>query len=238
MVGGPPSPPFSTRGPADDPTHPSGMGGRPPRGSPRRGRCCRSWSRWFSPGRPAPSQSDRTGRTQHDRARSRLVRRWADEHVALARRGQSPGRLQCPTHPALCFPHERERFERHLITRELARRHVGSVRVVWTEADEALVEANHIVGAVIAARCATHLAEDLTQETLVRVASTRPRLADLPFAPTPPSPPATPSPPTSAPKASPDVTRADLSTLAPPTNPNRSLWPRGNRCHRRRPRAA
>ena len=66
-----------------------------------------------------------------------------------------------------------------MLTPELADRHVGSVRVVSTEADEALVEVNHIVRALIAAQVRDpHLVDDLTQETLVRVASARPRLAD------------------------------------------------------------
>jgi len=45
--------------------------------------------------------------------------------------------------------------------------------------DEALVEANDIVRAVIRVRVRDpHLADDLTQETMVRVASARRRLAD------------------------------------------------------------
>ena len=56
---------------------------------------------------------------------------------------------------------------------------MGSVREVSTEADEVLVEVNHIVRAVITARVRDpYLVDDLTQETLVRVTSARPRLAD------------------------------------------------------------
>jgi len=50
---------------------------------------------------------------------------------------------------------------------------------VATAADDALVEASDIVRAVIAARVRDRqFVEDLTQETMVRVASARPRLSD------------------------------------------------------------